>query len=221
MVLIHIPTLPKSTARSLAEQIVGTRVETMTIVPTIDGNLEIPEIAIPWWNIDTDQLQVTTIPAKTLNVGALAGAAPAEQAVSSSGNLEELLAMPPVVDQEMIDEQAEAEYIEIEANWLRYLISAAFLIVLVSIYRLVIWPNQQRLNHFLSTVKNRITERYSPANNERVAFRQLLKTLKRKEVYALYERTLSSGVITLSRVVEFRIWKIFFKFKKPQSYMNM
>ncbi|MEC8430968.1 MAG: hypothetical protein VXZ29_06370, partial [Pseudomonadota bacterium] len=106
----------------------------------------------------------------------------AEQAVSSSGNLEELLAMPPVVDQEMIDEQAEAEYIEIEANWLRYLISAAFLIVLVSIYRLVIRPNQQLLNHFLSSVKNRITERYSPANNERVAFRQLLKTLKRKEV---------------------------------------
>ncbi len=162
--------------------IVGTRVETMTIVPTIDGKLEIPEIAIPWWNIDTDQPQVTNIPAKTLNVGALAGAAPAEQAVSSSGNLEELLAMPPVVDQEMIDEQAEAEYIEIEANWLRYLISAAFLIVLVSIYRLVIWPNQQLLNHFLSSVKNRITERYSPANNERVAFRQLLKTLKRKEV---------------------------------------
>ena len=28
----------------------------------------------------------------------------------------------PVVDQEMIDEQAEAEYIEIEANWLRYFI---------------------------------------------------------------------------------------------------
>ena len=162
--------------------IVGTRVETMTIVPTIDGKLEIPEIAIPWWNIDTDKPQVTTIPAKTLNVGALAGAAPTEQAVSSSGNLEELLAMPPVVDQEMIDEQAEAEYIEIEANWLRYLISAAFLIVLVSIYRLVIWPNQQLLNHFLSSVKNRITERYSPANNERVAFRQLLKTLKRKEV---------------------------------------
>ena len=74
--------------------IVGTRVETMTIVPTIDGNLEIPEIAIPWWNIDSDQLQVTTIPAKTLTIGAIAGAAPAEQAVSSSGNLEELLAMP-------------------------------------------------------------------------------------------------------------------------------
>ena len=35
---------------------------------------------------------------------------------------------------------------------------------------------------------------YSPANNERVAFRQLLKTLKRKR-YALYERTLSYGVI--------------------------
>ena len=164
-------------------EIVGTRVETMTIVPTIDGNLQIPEIAIPWWNIDTDQLQVTTIPEKTLTIGAIAGAAPAEQAVSSSGNLEELLAMPPVVDQEMIDEQAEAEYIEIKANWLRYLISAAFLIVLISIYRLVIWPNQQLINHYLNAGRNRITERYSPANNERVAYQQLLKTLKQKEVH--------------------------------------
>ena len=161
--------------------IVGTRVETMTIVPTVDGNLEIPEIAIPWWNIDTDQLQVTTVPAKTLTIGAIAGTAPAEQAVSSSGNIEELLAMPPVVDQEMIDEQAEAEYIEIEANWLRYLISAAFLIVLISIYRLVIWPNSQLISHYLNAGRNRITERYSPANNERVAYQQLLKTLKQKE----------------------------------------
>jgi len=163
--------------------IVGTRVETMTIVPTVDGNLEIPEIAIPWWNIDTDQLQVTTIPAKTLIIGAIAGSAPAEQAVSSSGNLEDLLAMPPVVDQEMIDEQAEAEYIEIEANWLRYLISAAFLIVLISIYRLVIWPNRQLINHYLNAGRNRIAEHYSPANNERVAYRQLLKILKQKEMH--------------------------------------
>ena len=156
--------------------IVGTRVETMTIVPTIDGNLEIPEIAIPWWNIDSDQLQITTIPAKTLTIGAIAGAAPAEQTVSSSGNLEELLAMPPVVDQEMIDEQAEAEYIEIEANWLRYLISAAFLIVLISIYRLVIWPNRQLVNHYLNAGRNRIAEHYAPANNERVAFRPVSYT---------------------------------------------
>ena len=163
--------------------IVGTRVETMTIVPTVDGNLEIPEIAIPWWNIDTDQLQVTSIPAKTLTIGAIAGAAPAEQAVSSSGNLEDLLAMPPVVDQGMIDEQAEAEYIEIEANWLRYLISAAFLIVLISIYRLAIWPNRQLINHYLNAGRNRIAEHYAPANNERVAFRQLLKTLKQKEMH--------------------------------------
>ena len=90
--------------------------------------------------------------------------------------------MPPVVDQTMIDEQAAAEYIEIEANWLRYLISAAFLIVLISIYRLVIWPNRQPINQYLNTGRNRITERFSPANNERAAFQQLLKALKQKEI---------------------------------------
>jgi len=93
-----------------------------------------------------------------------------------------LLAMPPVVDQTMIDEQAEAEYIEIEANWVRYLILAAFLIVLISIYRLVIWPNRQLITQHLNAGRNRITERFSPANNERAAFQQLLKALKQKEM---------------------------------------
>ncbi len=163
--------------------IVGTRVETMTIVPTIGGDLEIPEITIPWWNIETDRQQVTTIPAMTLSIGEIAEAAvPAEQTITSSGNLEDLLAMPPVVDQDMIDAQAEAEYIEIRANWLSYLISATFLIVLVSIFWLAIWPKQKALTRYLSYTKNQIANRYTPVNNERVAFRQLMKALGKNDL---------------------------------------
>jgi hypothetical protein len=157
--------------------IVGTRVETMTIVPTESGALEIPEISIPWWNVDTGELEATVIPATFIDIASVEGAAPAEQAVASTGNLEQLLEMPPVVDQDMIDAQAEAEFIEIDADWLNYVIVGAFLIVLASIYRLVVMPNHAEIAAFVRAQKQRIDDHYAPANNENVAYKQLRDAL--------------------------------------------
>ena len=56
------------------------------------------------------------------------------------------------------------------------------MIVLISIYRLVIWPNRQLINHF-STLAETESLNDTPPNNERVAYQQLLKTLKQKEVH--------------------------------------
>ena len=41
--------------------IVGTRIETSTLVPTTAGEITIPEIMIPWWNVDTNQLELSLI----------------------------------------------------------------------------------------------------------------------------------------------------------------
>ena len=103
-----------------------------------------------WRNIDTDQLEATVIPATRLNVADIAGAVPAEQTVTSSANIEELLAAAPVVDQDMIDAQAEAEFIEVDASWLNFIIGLAFLIVAASIYQLVIAPNRHVINDFVA-----------------------------------------------------------------------
>ena len=157
--------------------IVGTRVETMTIVPTESGALEIPEISIPWWNVDIGELEATVIPATFIDIVSVEGAAPAEQAVASTGNLEELLEMPPVVDQDMIDAQAEAEFIEVDADWLNYVIVGAFLIVLASIYRLVVKPNHVQIAAFVRAQKRRIDEYYAPTNNEKIAYKQLRNSL--------------------------------------------
>ena len=157
--------------------IVGTRVETMTIVPTESGALEIPEISIPWWNVDIGELEATVIPATFIDIVSVEGAAPAEQAVASTGNLEELLEMPPVVDQDMIDAQAEAEFIEVDADWLNYVIVGAFLIVLASIYRLVVKPNHVQIAAFVRAQKRRIDEYYAPTNNEMIAYKQLRNSL--------------------------------------------
>lgn len=162
--------------------IVGTRIETTSMVPTDSGNVLIPEISIPWWNIETNQLEATIIPATSLVIATVDGVVPAEQTVASTENLEELLAQLPVVDQDMIDEQAEAEFIEVEAAWLNYAIAAAFIIVIFSIYKLVIAGNQREVTEYLQGLKKQIADNYSPNNNERVAYKQLVNACSNNDL---------------------------------------
>lgn len=169
--------------------IVGTRVETTSMVPTDSGSVVIPEISIPWWNIETDQLEATIIPETRLVIATVSGEVPAEQTVASTENLEELLAQLPVVDQDMIDEQAQAEFIEVEARWLNYTIVAAVIIVLLSIYKLVIADNKNAVNEYLRQLRAQLAANYSPENNERVAYKQLVKACSGNDLNAI-RRTL-------------------------------
>ena len=153
--------------------IVGTRTETTAIVPTQSGFIEIPEISVPWWNVETDQAEVTVVPSTRIAIATIAGDAPAEQAIASSGELEQLLASVPVVDQSMIDAQNESEFIEVNSLWLNLAIALAFLIVAVSIYRLVLVQNRKEFNAYIRQQRARLAAHYSPENNERVAFKQL------------------------------------------------
>jgi hypothetical protein len=167
---------PAEIERTFVEgAIVGTRIETTTMVATESGNFEIPEISIPWWNINTNQLEATIIPATRLTIATVTGEVPAEQTVASTENLEELLSQLPIVDQDMIDEQAEAEFIEVDAAWLNYTIAAAFIIVMFSIYKLVIADNKREISQYLQRLVAQIAANYSPDNNERVAYKQLVR----------------------------------------------
>jgi hypothetical protein len=165
--------------------IVGTRIESTTMVATESGNVEIPEISIPWWNINTNQLEATIIPATRVVIATVTGEIPAEQTVASSENLEELLSQLPIVDQDMIDEQAEAEFIEVEAAWLNYTIAAAFIIVMLSIYKLVIADNKHVIREYLQRLVAQIAANYSPDNNERIAYKQLVRACSRNDLTAI------------------------------------
>lgn len=170
---------PPEIERTFVEgAIVGTRIETTSMVPTESGEVVIPEIRIPWWNIETDQLESTIIPETRLTIATIEGLVPAEQTVASSENLEELLASLPVVDQDMIDEQAQAEFIEVEAAWLNYAITLAFAIVAFSIYKLVITPHRDEINEFLHAKRQQLAAYYSPRNNEAVAFKELKRACR-------------------------------------------
>ena len=177
---------PAEIERTFVEgAIVGTRIETTSIVPIASGNVVIPEISIPWWNIDTNQLEATIIPATRLVIATVTGEIPAEQTVASSENLEELLSQLPLVNQDMIDEQAEAEFIEVEAAWLNYTIAAAFIIVMFSIYNLVITDNKREIREYLQRLKAQIAANYSPDNNERVAYKQLVGACSSNDLTAI------------------------------------
>ncbi|MFT4815644.1 MAG: hypothetical protein ACI9JU_000797 [Pseudohongiellaceae bacterium] len=177
---------PAEIERTFVEgAIVGTRIETSTMVATESGNFEIPEISIPWWNINTNQLEATIIPATRLTIATVTGEVPAEQTVASTENLEELLSQLPIVDQDMIDEQAEAEFIEVDAAWLNYTIAAAFIIVMFSIYKLVIADNKREISQYLQRLVAQIAANYSPDNNERVAYKQLVRACSSNDLTAI------------------------------------
>ncbi|MCG8415270.1 MAG: BatD family protein [Pseudomonadales bacterium] len=179
---------PAEIDRTFVEgEIVGTRVEQSTIVAVQDGNIVIPEISIPWWNVDTDRQEATVVPSTRIAVAAVEGAVPSEQMVASEGDIEELLSTVPVVDQDMIDAQAQADFIEVDAFWLNALITLAFLIVLFSIYRLVLVPNRPAIHGFFAAQRSRIAEHYDPANNEGVAFGNLKRACRTNDMAEIRE----------------------------------
>jgi len=168
-------------------RIVGTRVESTTLVPVIAGSIEIPEVSIPWWNINTDQQERTVIAATFINVATIEGEVPSEQTVISTVNIEELLEAAPVIDQSMIDAQAEAQFIEVRAVWLNWLIALAFLIVMISIYSLLLAPNKHAIRAFFDTLLANLIKKYSPENNEFVAYRQLVIACRKQDLIRIRE----------------------------------
>ena len=167
--------------------IVGTRVETSTLVPVIAGNIEIPEISIPWWDVANDELKTAVIPATRIDVSTIEGDIPSEQSQESLGNIEELLANAPTVDQEMIDAQEEEEFIEIGASWISYLMILTFIIVILSLFRLVLYPNRREIRSYLAELRTKYKANISPENNERVAFQQLKIACKKRDLTKIKE----------------------------------
>jgi hypothetical protein len=164
--------------------IVGTRIESTSIVPINSGNIIIPEISIPWWNVDTDQLEATVIPSTRLNIATISGEIPAEQTIASAENLKELLAPPPppALEQDKIDEQSQAEFIEVDleaqTTWFSYAIILALIIASFFLYKFFISDNKQKSPGSLQQLKNWVTAKYNPEENEKAAYRQLARACK-------------------------------------------
>lgn len=55
--------------------VIGKRTRKFAIVPLREGRLEFPERSLSWWNVETDKVQRSTLPAFVLDVQAAASAA--------------------------------------------------------------------------------------------------------------------------------------------------
>ena len=159
---------PADIQRTFVEgMIVGTRVERTAIVPTASGFIDVPEIAIPWWDITTDTQQYARVPATRLTIATVDGQLPAEQTVAS-GAPEATETAAPVLDLSLIEEPG-ADTINIPVLWLNLAVVFSVLVVLASIYWLVVrqfnLDPAGMFNAWLAAQR----EKRTPRHNEKVA----------------------------------------------------
>ncbi|MEQ9544921.1 MAG: BatD family protein [Marinobacter sp.] len=62
------PEQPERSASSDRDGLTSSLTQTTALVPVEPGNLELPEIRIPWWDTRADEEKIAVIPARTLSV---------------------------------------------------------------------------------------------------------------------------------------------------------
>jgi len=62
------PDQPQSETRPQGDHLVATRTMKAALIPTASGTLTLPELQVPWWDTETQQPRVATLPARTIEV---------------------------------------------------------------------------------------------------------------------------------------------------------
>jgi hypothetical protein len=77
------PDQETSQTRDDGQWLRGERIRKFAIVPTRAGSLQIPEIAVGWWNVASDRGESARLPARTIQVGGTAAVASSPSATAS------------------------------------------------------------------------------------------------------------------------------------------
>lgn len=59
----------------------GRREQKVALIPGAAGRYNLPEISLPWWNLQTGKMEIATLPARELSVNPGAGSAPQSEPV--------------------------------------------------------------------------------------------------------------------------------------------
>ena len=161
---------PADISRTFVDgSIVGTRIETTTYVALEAGVIEVPSLDIAWWDVNSDSARTTSLPATRFEVATVEGVLPSEQAIASTQEIQALLEPEPLVDQAMIDAQAEAEFIAIDGGlvrWTQWLLTAFVLLLIAIMGKRRFGASSQQLFADWRAAQ-------SPAANEKAAFAAL------------------------------------------------
>ncbi|MEM6580288.1 MAG: BatD family protein [Pseudomonadota bacterium] len=85
----YYPDQPSISDSESAAGLIGTRVDSVAVVPTQSGKWLIPELRVPWWNTETNELQYAVLPAREIDVapGSVAASPPTPQAIAGAEGL--------------------------------------------------------------------------------------------------------------------------------------
>ena len=79
-----------------AKGISGKRVQKVALIPGTAGSYLVPELNLPWWNVQTGKMEIATIPARELIVNAAAGVSVVEPPTAGAqGLVQESAPAPP------------------------------------------------------------------------------------------------------------------------------
>jgi len=66
--LKYYPDQPAISDKEVASGLIGLRRDITAILPTRAGQLEVPEVRIPWWDTESEELRYAVLPARTLTI---------------------------------------------------------------------------------------------------------------------------------------------------------
>ncbi|WP_165954364.1 BatD family protein [Seongchinamella unica] len=66
----HYPDQPSISDTEISSGLLGSRTDSVAIVPTRAGSIELPAIEVPWWDTEARVMRTASIPARTLQVAA-------------------------------------------------------------------------------------------------------------------------------------------------------
>lgn len=100
--LKYYPDQPVVNDSEAAAGLVGTRIDSVAVVPTQAGSWQVPELRIPWWDTDTNELRYAVLPGRQLEVAvaepgvATAGTTPLPQPATPADTPQPSINLTPV-----------------------------------------------------------------------------------------------------------------------------
>lgn len=165
--------------------VVGTRTETYELVATDNGSVVIPEINLPWWDVNNDTLRQAVVPSSFIVVETpgtgTAGNTDAEPADDTApGNL----LQPEITDELLSGRQTPA--------WIIYSLIAVLGLILLAMW----WLWQRRrpaVDVKPGIVRTPVYERDIEDGQEKLAFRQLETSLASAEPLQVRQHLIAWG----------------------------
>jgi len=139
--LRYYPDRPVLSNSKSATGMTSTRQEKSAIILNQPGDYVLPEISIPWWNTDTDRLELAVIPERTIRVVATAaGNMPAD--VSSS--LPDILSSINAVTDDDVDSKIPAISSPDSEGFFSFWKTVSISLVMIWIITLIFWRRRSK-----------------------------------------------------------------------------